>query len=265
MKSFFIPLTEPLGVIWLLMAAGTVWLLVRRQWRSGVWLGVPTFLIFLIGSTPLAGMLVAQAERPYAASSRSLLDSQSSTVAPQPSFDAIVVLGGGFYPSDHDVRGFVLDGGASRIVTGIELARRGRAPVLVLGGSVPQGDTESVIGARVQEWVESLGMTNFAITNLGFCRTTHDEAMALKRLQETHSWSNILLVTSALHMPRSEALFKKQGFTVTPVACDFRACGVGSPGFHGFSPFPRNGRFDLLSSYLHEKIGWWVYRARNWI
>jgi uncharacterized SAM-binding protein YcdF (DUF218 family) len=65
-------------------------------------------------------------------------------------------------------------------------------------------------------------------------------------------------------MRRAEAVFQKQGVDVTPVACDFQVYGV--PRTSGFSsPFPRQHRLDLLSLYLHEQIGWWVYRWRGWV
>jgi hypothetical protein len=57
-------------------------------------------------------------------------------------------------------------------------------------------------------------------------------------------------------------LFKRQGIEVTPVAADFQALGVPKDPF---SPFPRQHRLFLLALYLHEKIGWWVYRTRGWV
>jgi hypothetical protein len=63
-------------------------------------------------------------------------------------------------------------------------------------------------------------------------------------------------------MPRSIALFRKQGFAVEPVACDFRACGTPKPAF---SIFPSWRNFELLALYTHEKIGWLVYKLRGWI
>ena len=53
MKSFFLPLTEFLSLIWLFMLIGVGFHLWRRQWRSAAWLGIPTALLFLLGSTPL--------------------------------------------------------------------------------------------------------------------------------------------------------------------------------------------------------------------
>ena len=95
-------------------------------------------------------------------------------------------------------------------------------------------------------------------------RNTHDEALRFKELSAQRGWHKVILVTSALHVPRAVAVFAAQGIAVVPVACDFQTYGV--PSTQGdFSPFPRQGRFYLLSLYLHEKIGWWVYRARGWV
>jgi uncharacterized SAM-binding protein YcdF (DUF218 family) len=74
----------------------------------------------------------------------------------------------------------------------------------------------------------------------------------------------VILVTSAMHMPRAVAVFAAQGIAVAPFACDFEAYGV--PSRQGdFSPFPREIRFRILSHCLREKISWWLYRARGWV
>jgi len=38
-------------------------------------------------------------------------------------------------------------------------------------------------------------------------------------------WRKVILVTSALHIPRSVAVFAAQGIAVVPVVCDFQAYG----------------------------------------
>jgi uncharacterized SAM-binding protein YcdF (DUF218 family) len=303
-KEFFLPLAEPLGAIWFLLLASLGWLLWRRQWRSALWLAWPVLLIFVLGSTPLAESLVASAESPYKnASIARYLFPRQQVNSSQPStlnshYDAVVVLGGGYYASEYDAYGFALQGAASRLVTGLELFRAGKARHLVIGGCLPvAGDTNLVLSDRVMQWVGSLQSiqagpslsTSLAalpqerargeeprqlndtrasrpaiipVFTLGFCRDTHDEAIAFQKLRDSNHWQTVLLVTSALHMPRSAALFKKQGLDVVPVACDFQACGVSR---FAFSPFPRQARFNILGLYLHEKIGWLVYRWRGWV
>jgi uncharacterized SAM-binding protein YcdF (DUF218 family) len=65
-------------------------------------------------------------------------------------------------------------------------------------------------------------------------------------------------------MRRAEAVFRKQGIQVTPIACDFQVYGVsGTAGFP--SPIPSQHRLALLALYLHEIIGWRVYKWRGWV
>ena len=295
------------------MVLGVLWLLCRRQWRSALWLGFPTVLLFVVGSTSVTEKLVGREERPWvggaglrdyettgrqdhgtagpggatphptlspneaerasAGSGAPALPtlnssaSQSGTEAAQPAnapADAVVALGGGQRVSHHDVLGFAMEDAGSRVLTAIQLVRLGKARTLVLGGSWPlPGRQDAPSIGVVQDWVTSWGLVGGAVTNLGVCINTHDEAVAFRKLAQSQGWSNVMLVTSALHMRRSLALFRKQGVEVTPVAADFHVQGVSQD--FPFSPFPRQGRLFLLALYMHEKIGWWVYRARGWV
>jgi uncharacterized SAM-binding protein YcdF (DUF218 family) len=275
LKSFFIPLTEPIGFIWFLMALGVGWLLWRRQWRSAIWLGMPTLLIVLIGSTPLVSWLVTADERPWAVDVNGALRA-----------DVVVALGSGQSPSLYEPLKFSMgDASGSRVLAAVELVRQGRAATLVLGGSgpmpansrinTPTPSQSSIPGYTnapnlevpsmllIQDWLTSWGLASSGVTNLGICMDTHDEAIHFKKLADQCGWKRVILITSALHMKRSLAVFRKQGVDPIPVACDFQVYGVQrSPGF---SPFPGQRPFVTLASYLHEKIGWWVYRWRGWI
>jgi len=300
MTQFLSPLTEPVGALWVLMVLGVFWLLGRRQWRSALWLGFPTIVLFIIGSTSLPEKLVAHEEIRWVGSSelgnskfkirpgevtttnftrqgKSGIgnDSQASSareVSPITSpgsisasapYDAVVALGGGERVSQNDLLGFAVGDGGSRNLTAIQLVRSGQARTLVLGGSWPMPGRPNVPSMSVvQDWIISWGLAGGAVTNLGICINTHDEAVTFQKLARSQGWSKVLLVTSALHLRRAVALFAKQGIEVTPVAADFQVLGVPPDPF---SLFPREHRFFLLSLYLHEKIGWWVYRARGWV
>jgi uncharacterized SAM-binding protein YcdF (DUF218 family) len=250
LKSLILPLTEPLGAIWFLMVLITIYWAVRRKWKYALSLAVPVLLLFLVGATPLPAFLVSSEEQVYAKK------------YPETPADVVVVLGGGFYESQYDIHGIALTEAGSRAFTGMELARRGLTTNLVLGGSVPVENQVIPTSSKVQTWMKPWGLPGITLTNLGTCRDTHDEALAFRQLQAAHGWKSVILVTSALHMRRSAALFAKQGVQVTPVACDFRAYGtVPTP----FSIIPGQHNFELLALYLHEKIGWFVYRCRGWI
>ena len=260
------PLTEPLGLIWLLMSLSVVWLLIRRQWRTALWLSVPTILISLVGCTPLAEALVGHEEARWAgaSASRYVADSASATEMA----DAVVVLGGGYYPSDHDVFGMALTGAASRLLTGIELIRQKKAKSLVFGGAVPVPGKPGFAAAQLPEhWflTTSVAHDGGPAESLGTCANTHEEALRFKELQKTKGWRSVLLVTSALHMRRSQAVFRKLNIFVTPVACDFQVEGASRAELSNKTIMPRKKRFELLSDYMHEKIGSVVYRLRGWI
>ena len=259
MPQFFTPLTEPLGALWCLIVLAVVWLSWRRRWHRAVWLGLPTVLLFLLGSTPLAEHLAGREERSWAESSQ--LGNSKFKIQ---KYDAVVALGGGERVSQYDLLGFAMSDGGSRVLTAIQLVRSGRARTLVLGGSWPlAGNGNGVSMGVVQDWVANWRLVGGAVTNLGVCINTHDEAIAFRKLAHSQGWTNVLLVTSALHLRRAVAVFKQQGIEVTPVAADFQVAGVSED--LSFSLFPRQGRLCLLSLYLHEKIGWWVYRARGWV
>jgi uncharacterized SAM-binding protein YcdF (DUF218 family) len=256
MKPLFSPLFEPLGALWLLLVLVLVGLLCRRQWRCAAWLGLPVTLIFLLGSTPIIDRLVAAAERPYVRSGLNRL----------PKADAVVALGGGHAVSLFDPLGFSIGEPGDRYLTAVLLTRLGKAPVLVLGGSLPTGvgaDTDLEM-APVQAWIKAWSLTPVTVTSLGLCADTHDEALHFAGLADRYHWKSTLLVTSALHLRRAEAVFKKQGLNIIPVACDFQVYGVRGAET-SFSVFPSQPRLRLWSLYLHEKIGWWVYRWRGWI
>jgi uncharacterized SAM-binding protein YcdF (DUF218 family) len=288
MSRFLSPLTEPVGALWALMVLEFVWLLCRRQWRSAFWLSLPILLLFVLGSTPLPEILVAREERQWAEdywamgplttdTGRQISDTEpmkyGNTEAPahhltetSVPYAAVVTLGGGERVSQHDLLGFAEGDGGSRLLTAIQLARSGKAKTLVLGGSCDSPPNQPNVPSMkvVQDWVADWGVVSgHVVTNLGFCRNTHDEAVAFRKLAQNQGWTNAILVTSAIHLRRALALFKKQGLDVTPVAADFQVYGV--PQVSSSSPFPHVNRLFLLALYMHEKIGWWVYRARGWV
>lgn len=278
MKQFLNPLLEPLGMIWFLMLLGSAWLLWRKQWRTLPCLAIPTVLLFLAGSLPLVNAFVAMDESRYAgtvgcwpgkegARAHEYHGAQEGRLADTISLvtpaDAVVVLGGGERISRYDRLGFAVTDQGGRLLTALELLREGKARCLVLGGSWPlpgKPDEPSII--VVQQWVKSWGLAGQDLTNLGICQTTHDEALAFKKLQERRGWKRVMLVTSAFHMKRAKATFSKLGIEIIPVVADFHAWGV--PQRPWFNLLPCSDGIHLLSLYLHEKIGWWAYRMRGW-
>ena len=260
MKAFIGPLASSLGALWLFLLIGTILSIRRKQWPTTAWLGLPVLFLTLFAGSSLTERLVASAERAYAPAAcwPVALDLKGP-------IDAVVVLGGDCYASEHDPFGFALGHTASRLLAGVELARVLKPARLVMGGGAALRDEpDRATAALVQNWVQTWGVTGVTVTNLGICADTHAEALQCRKLSDRFGWKRIVLVTSALHMQRSEAVFAKAGLAVVPQACDFQAEGVRDR-FSGYSPFPRQERLLMLSAYLHEKVGWLVYRWRGWV
>ena len=88
--------------------------------------------------------------------------------------------------------------------------------------------------------------------------------MRTAALAREKDWNKIILVTSAWHMRRSEAVFRKAGLEVIPVGADF----MGNNGLEtewDFCPVPSVGAFRKLKLFMHEQVGWWYYKFRGWI
>jgi uncharacterized SAM-binding protein YcdF (DUF218 family) len=132
-----------------------------------------------------------------------------------PAADAIVVLGGGSsytWLERADVEASDLS--SSRLAAGARAWLAGRAPVVILSGGGRPGHTEAGNMARA---ITRLGVPPSALLLEQRSRNTRQNAEFTARLAQPQAIHRILLVTSALHMPRASALFRAAGFAVTPV------------------------------------------------
>jgi uncharacterized SAM-binding protein YcdF (DUF218 family) len=251
---FFTPLLHPVGMLWFACLAGAGICLWKKRKAPALALAVVALLISLMASG-LSGSLLARLERPYARES----------LADVPVCDAVVVLGGGIAVSGNDPLGFTFTDAGDRIVAAIEVMRQGKAPVLVLGGGYYHaGDDEVSDVSVVRQWVERWGLVTNEIASLGVTHNTREEALQVKELAGQRGWKKVILVTSAFHMKRTEAVFRTAGLEVVPVACDFNTVGRPKPR-PSFNPFPRPEGLAALDYWLHEQVGMLVYRLRGWI
>ena len=109
-----------------------------------------------------------------------------------------------------------------------------------------------------------LGFESVPAYSLGICSDTRDEAWRVVPLIKEHAWRSLILVTSAYHMKRAEATFRKLDLPITTVACDFRVVGC-SKSTDRFTAFPDLEKLHEMELYLHEVIGFLIYRWRGWV
>ena len=186
-------------------------------------------------------------------------------LADLPKADAIVVLGGGGEPSRYEVGNLHLTFAGDRLITGLELARLGKAGTLVVGGSGVELDgTPRVEGDLVRDWIMQRKLVDVPVLSLGHRANTRDEAVHVRALLRERGWRRVLLVTSAFHMRRAAAVFGSAGIEVTPAPCNFLTEISLAPSPPGIG-VPRSGNLHKTSIWLHEQIGWLMYRKRGWI
>ena len=232
------------------------------QWRSKLrrWAWA-TFglaaLLSIAGGSPLPKILLQTLERPYVARNSNEL----------PAADAVLVLGGFLKRTEHEPAGMDLGDAGDRLMTGVELIRQQKAAHLIIGGGSCRIAGNVVTEADlVERWTTQWNLLPSPLLRLPVCTNTRDEAVALKQMMLERGWTNVLLVTSAWHLRRSEALFRSADVPVTPVGCDYHAYPSGEDRWLNAWPIvPQPRKLEDFRLYCHEIIGWWSYRARGWI
>lgn len=131
-----------------------------------------------------------------------------------PLADAIVVLGGGSYAWARRPDVELDDLVNSRLGTGARAWLAGRAPLLILSGGGRPGHNEARHMARA---VERLGIPEHALILEQRSRSTRENALYTAALARGRGVHRVLLVTSAVHMPRASLLFRETGLEVVPV------------------------------------------------
>lgn len=202
-------LIYPLGLITLLIAISSYF-----AWRKRSWLQFPLILALLLllltGNRWVSDALVASLERqnlpPYL-----------------PSAEAIVILGGGSYSAIPPRPMIEVSEAGDRVLYGAKLYREGKAPLLIVTGGritwLSQGQPEAKDMASLLEF---FGVPPRAIVEEPLSLNTYENGVNVKKILEARGIKQVLLVTSAFHMPRSKLIFQKLGIDVIAAPTDFR-------------------------------------------
>ena len=185
-----------------------------------------------------------------------------------PQAEAIVVLGGGTRPRIAPRPWYEVNEAGDRILYGAWLYKNGKAPYLIVTGGRAEwfgegGNPESEDMAAI---AEMLGVPSNVIIQESQSFNTRDNAVNTRQILQKKGINKILLVTSALHMPRSLEIFRKLGLETIPAPTDFLA--VQNENSKGWSVL-----FDLLpnvdalkntTNVIKEYIGLLVYQLVGW-
>ncbi len=249
-------LLEPIGFVWGCLVVLTAVLIKRKHRRPAIVTALLAVFLWVVGATPLPGSLLGSLERPWVGVKRESL----------PEADAIMLLGGFSVPSREEVGRLHFNFSADRAVTALELVRLGKAKTLIVGGSAVTVDGEPFAEADLfKDLVRLHQSAGPEIISLGGCKNTRHEAEKVAKLAQERGWKRLLLVTSAAHMQRACGVFRTTtNLEVIPAPCAFLT-GVSIITPDSVDLVPRAAGFLKLENYLHEQIGWAIYRWRGWI
>jgi uncharacterized SAM-binding protein YcdF (DUF218 family) len=249
----------PLGFACICSVLGLV-LLWKRPQLAALCIALGLFAILLTSNGWTSRLIVSS------------LELQNIPTGELPTAEAIVVLGGATraaYPPRTTVD---LSEAGDRVVYAAQLYRQKKAPLIVasggridwVGGSTPESED-------IAKLLIFMGVKSEDILQDRTSLNTYQNAVNVKKILLERNINRILLVTSAMHMPRSLAIFKHQNIETIPAPTDFL---VTKGEIESIGKTPKSAILNLLpdSRYLEhftlalkEYIGMVVYRLRGWV
>lgn len=240
---------SPLSLCLGILIIGLAFLWAKRRRRLGkVLVSLGTVLLLLLSIPGISRQFLTPLERRYTAllhPEKISWEGQKSGTSPK----WIVVLGGGHrsdprLPANSQISTAAL----GRVVEAVRLYKTiPGSKLLFSGGVVFDPVPEAEVMAQI---AELLGVKSQDISQESDSRDTADQAVIIaKKIGR----ERFILVTSAAHMPRSMALFKKRGLQPIPAPTDFLT--RESPGPDPGRFFPLAASLAQVETALHEYLG----------
>lgn len=245
-------LVSPLGFsLSLVLLALLLIRLHRRRWGATC-LGAAVFWLGLWSLPVVSDALRLSLEGQF----------KNQPLADLPEADAVVVLGGGITPVPLDWPYPDLAGGADRVWHAARIYQAGKVPrVIISGGRLPWLGERTAEAEAMRQFLIDLGVPEDALLLEDQSRNTHENAIYTAQLLQERALDRVLLVTSALHMPRALATFRAAGVNAVPAPTDFEV--IPEPS-HLLRWLPDAGALSASTRTLKEYLGLWVYRWRGW-
>jgi uncharacterized SAM-binding protein YcdF (DUF218 family) len=254
--GLFLKLLYPTSLV-LLLLLGSV-LLRKREVGRRVCFWLAVALLLLCGNGWVVGALTKRLEWQYLPPN------------PVPQADCILILSGGTLsriPPRPTVE--VTDAG-DRVLYGAYLYRQGKSTNIICTGGLANAATgQPAYADDMAELLENIGVPTDAIIRENKAGNTREHALCLGTVLQDHHFKRVLLVTSAMHMPRSIGVFRRlcPFIEVIPAPTDFHVTKrMSIPWYQqlvAFIPTPQH--LSEFSDAMHEYLGMAYYRLRGWM
>lgn len=247
-------LSSPLGLTFacLLSSAVARWL---GRGRLAASLTVTGVAVLWISATPVfAGWALGTLERQH----------PPQAIAALPAADVAIILGGALGQPVPPRTELDLSDASDRVLHAARLYKAGKVRhILVAAGNIPWHTSITTEAALIHELLVSWGVPSAAITIAGASRNTYENALEIAELRTQKPFATALLVTSASHMPRAMAVFRRAGIPVIAATTDIHV--VYEANSNPLRWTPDVSALSMTSTALKEWIGYAGYRLRGYL
>jgi uncharacterized SAM-binding protein YcdF (DUF218 family) len=171
-----------------------------------------------------------------------------------------IILGGGMMRSGE---GYRTGETADRFIQPLLLYKQGKIKkLLITGGNVnikglKIDDTQE--SKKVKDILIAMGVDSKDIYLEEQARNTHENATYTKLVLKPFLAEKMLLVTSAMHMPRAKACYVKEGFKVDDYPADIKKKDTPSGILDLVIPQERN--LSKFADLIREMAGYVIYKV----
>jgi uncharacterized SAM-binding protein YcdF (DUF218 family) len=179
-------------------------------------------------------------------------------------YDVAIVLGG-IGSIDERQKRFDFGYAGDRLFQTIELYHRNRVKqIMFSGGSGTIRYPDHKEGTYVKKYLNTIHIPDSSIIIENESKNTYENAVFSKKILDSLNFKgSVLLVTSATHIPRALACFKKAGFTnITPYLTNRMSGPRRFDWDHCF--LPNAEALGDLNILIHEWIGFLAYKIKGY-
>jgi uncharacterized SAM-binding protein YcdF (DUF218 family) len=253
LSKLLTPIVSPLAVACGLMAVALLSPRGRPRLARGA--AATSLLILLLASNTWVSTLLVHS-----------LEVRNIPRGPLPTAQAIVVLSSDAEPAiPPQPTVWVDDSTANRLLFAVKLYREAKAPLVILsGGRLPWQKALPPISESMAQVIELMGVPKSAIIQESASGNTYENALDVKAILQGRKIHRVLLVTSAMHMPRALALFRHQSIDAIAAPCDYLSTVpalTGKTDWRGVALglMPDVDSLDATTKAMRELLGIAVY------
>jgi len=175
-----------------------------------------------------------------------------------------VILLGGFSVYDFERNKINFQASSDRVLQTMSMLSKGTIDrILISSGSGFVTDTTQKESIFVRNYLLGIGYSPQQILIDSISRNTKENAIESKKVLSLHNLEDktCLLVTSAFHMRRAKACFKKNGIKVIPYPTDFKS-DLNLSTYDMFVPSIK--AIEKWNILIHEVVGFSVYKILDY-